>query len=662
MSSALWSCISDAWMSAIWKILWQGSLSIGIVWAICKLWTRMPPFFKSWLWRLVYLKLLIAFVWSTPLQVPIPAPVLSAPVVAVRSAPSIGAQQNRNTGEAFHAATPAHGAVREPNDSRLPISAELAGVLMLSWVVGVLLWSRRLVGEWSTVRALSAECIPVDDERLIADVSELCARLGIRRVPALIMHRTCGPMLLGLRHPTIILPDRVLRQMSREDLRPVLAHELAHLKRGDLLWDLVASIAQGLFFFHPLIRLSRREFALAQEMACDAVSMEALSVGPDYYGQTLLSTIKNCVSSRPTVATAGIGESYHALERRLIAMSRAIKLSKRLKIVLVIALAGLAIAGLVPLTARMRGKGNIHIVYKSVWSRPALPKEWVDDHIAGLHERLVRELGPKRLDVVAYNEKAFKAAWQIRYKPQTEVGRADYWGTPTEMVWVFDRFGHSFFASYNGKYVASGPPSTFGLRPRRKGYGNDLLISELGRGRLEEDVPYLGFTQPGLRFYNAKRHLTRNASGWEERWKERAGNRLEYVYRYNRLRQPVSLELRFRNHVSERYQFSDPVRFQGVYYPKTVVHTNYYHYKGKAFAAEIATYKAISVSNEALSGTGFDVERPPKDTYIQDLRPEFTNDSSHGLIYTYRNTKRTLSETSAIMAARWRSGDRHLSR
>ena len=68
--------------------------------------------------------------------------------------------------------------------------------------------------------------------------------------------------------------------MNNDELKPVIAHELAHLKRGDLLWGLIASIAQGLFFFHPLIRLIRREYTLAQEMACDAVSMEVLGSGP----------------------------------------------------------------------------------------------------------------------------------------------------------------------------------------------------------------------------------------------------------------------------------------------------------------------------------------------------------------------------------------------
>ncbi|MEN6355703.1 MAG: M56 family metallopeptidase [Armatimonadota bacterium] len=648
MSSAILKCISDAWMDAAWKILWQGSLSIVIIWGICRLWTKMPPFFKSWLWRLVYLKLLITFVCIAPLQVPIPASALSKPTVAVKSVPLTQPKQAKDINIMFQAPTPAHKTVPLHHDAKLPIFSVLPDILMAVWLVGVLLWARRLLRELNTVRILSSECIPIDDERILSDMAQLCARLGIRRIPKLMMHHTCGPMLVGLCHQTIILPDRVLKQMSKDDLRPAIAHELAHLKRHDLQWNMVASITQGLCFFNPLIGLSRREFALTQEMACDAISIETIELGSEYYSKTLLAIIRNCVSSRPTIAAAGVGESYHALERRLIEMSRSIVLSKRNKIIFVTALIVLAIAILVPWKARMQAQNNIHIVYKSVWSRPALPKEYVDNHIAGMHKELLRQWGPKWTNGMSYTEKVFKADWKKRYKSQAnEVGHAEYWGTPTKMVWVYDRFGGSYFTSYNGKYVFQGQ-QVYGLRPHQKDEGSGyLLVSDLDRGRLEEAVPYLGFVQPGLLFYNAKRQMTPDASGWEER--ARLGP--EYVYHYNHLRQPVSLELRMGRIVHERYEFSNYVRFQGIDYPKTVVQTRYLFDGGKPCVFEVTTYKAISIDNKPLSKS-FDVERPPKGVRVQDLRHEFTSDPGRGLNYTYKDIRHTVTETSAILAAK----------
>ena len=606
----------------------------------------MPPFFKSWLWRLVYIKLLISFIWITPLQLPVAVPILSKPEVSVSSITLTKTQQADYANTVIHAQSPVHNVVVERHQNTHVLTTErLPDTLMLLWLIGVAVWAERLFREWNAVRVLLSECAPVNDKYVIDDMIEMCVRLGIHKTPTLMVHSNCGPMLVGMRYPTIILPEGVMRQMSKDDLRPALAHELAHLKRGDLLWSLVASIAQGLFFFNPLIWLSRRELVLAQEMACDAFSIEALAFESDYYGQMLLSTIKNCVSSRPRIITAGIGESYYALERRLIAMSRAIKLSRRQTFILVIVLIGLALAGVVPWRAKVRAQNNIHIVYKSVWSRPALPKEYVSERLAGTHEDDLKQWGPrsKWTNGMIDTEKAIISSWRARYKPQAdEVGQADYWGTPTDSVWVFDRFGNSYFTSYNGKYVAQGQPSTFGLRPRRKDEGiGYLLISNIDRGRFEESVPYLGFVQPGLSVYSTERKaMTKTVSGWEEH-----SLGLPYTFQYNRHHQPVSLMFGL-----EKYEFSEYVRFKGIDYPKTVVHTKYWISSGKRFVDEVTTYKALSIDNKPLRKTGFDAERPPKGVHIQDLRPEFTNDTGRELNYTYRNTKLTVTETSAMLS------------
>ena len=214
--------------------------------------------------------------------------------------------------------------------------------------------------------------------------------------------------------------------------------------------------------------------------------------------------------------------------------------------------------------------------------------------------------------------------------------------TPTDSVWVFDRFGSSYFTSYNGKYVAEGQPGIFGLRPRRKDEGiGYILISNLDRGRFEESVPYLGFVQPGLSVYSTeKKAMTKTASGWEEH-----SFGLPYTFQYNRHHQPVSLNLLG----GKKYEFSEYVRFKGVDYPKTVVYTKYLISNGKKIIDEVTTYKALSIDNKPLSKS-FDMERPPKGIQVQDLRPEFTKDTGRGLNYTYRNTKLTVTETSEMLS------------
>src|SRR3546814_8140732 len=67
-----------------------------------------------------------------------------------------------------------------------------------------------------------------------------------------------------------------------------MAHELVHLRRGDLWLGWVPATAQWLFCFHPLVRWAMREYALNRESACDAQVMQHDQAAPQDYGRLLL--------------------------------------------------------------------------------------------------------------------------------------------------------------------------------------------------------------------------------------------------------------------------------------------------------------------------------------------------------------------------------------
>src|SRR2546423_130675 len=95
---------------------------------------------------------------------------------------------------------------------------------------------------------------------LLAAAVELGGRLGLRR-PAELRSgpEVPSPLLIGLTRPAVMLPQALLSDGSRAELRGFLAHELAHVKRGDLWWNGLTSLAHGLFPFHPLVWLAGAE-------------------------------------------------------------------------------------------------------------------------------------------------------------------------------------------------------------------------------------------------------------------------------------------------------------------------------------------------------------------------------------------------------------------
>src|SRR5437879_13402609 len=70
------------WAGAIGRACWQGGVAIAMVWALCRLIPRLPGRIQCWLWRLAYLKLLVALLWAVPLELPVLPPQASASPLA----------------------------------------------------------------------------------------------------------------------------------------------------------------------------------------------------------------------------------------------------------------------------------------------------------------------------------------------------------------------------------------------------------------------------------------------------------------------------------------------------------------------------------------------------------------------------------------------------
>jgi bla regulator protein BlaR1 len=125
-----------------------------------------------------------------------------------------------------------------------------------------------------------------------------------------------------------------------------LCHELTHIKRADLWLGSVPAIAERAFFFHPLVHLAAREYALCREAACDAHVLAVLDAAPQEYGRLLLGL--GVSRTRTSLAAAGAPWSFSTLKRRIAMLDSPSPRStgSRLVAAAVIGIAALAIAPL----------------------------------------------------------------------------------------------------------------------------------------------------------------------------------------------------------------------------------------------------------------------------------------------------------------------------
>lgn len=74
-----------------------------------------------------------------------------------------------------------------------------------------------------------------------------------------------SPFVMGLFRPVIYLPFA----MREEDLPNVLAHERAHIARGDHIWKSLGFLLLSVYWFDPLLWLAWILFCRDLELACD---------------------------------------------------------------------------------------------------------------------------------------------------------------------------------------------------------------------------------------------------------------------------------------------------------------------------------------------------------------------------------------------------------
>lgn len=156
------------------------------------------------------------------------------------------------------------------------------------WLAGVMALSVRLFGGWMAVRRLQSSTKASAPRPVYAAFLRLARSMGItRRVDLFICQRIAGPVAVGILRSAIILPAAALSHLSPEQLEVVIAHELAHIRRADYLWNMLQTMVETLFFFHPAVWWLGNRTRQLRELCCDDEAVAACG-DPMVYATALL--------------------------------------------------------------------------------------------------------------------------------------------------------------------------------------------------------------------------------------------------------------------------------------------------------------------------------------------------------------------------------------
>ena len=357
MSISAFNELSANWAALLWKASWQGAAALLLILIVSRVVRQIPAQVQCWLWRLAFLKLLIAGIAIAPMELrwlpPLETASIEVPPIVVASAIPLALHFLTEEGSPRLAVATALPTV--PDGGGAPPTAPIARLsgtswLLIGWFIGVAACCVNLVWQWSRIRKMVSTLPSVTDEALQQCVAENCHKMRMNCQPELrVSNKPGSPCLIGVVRPVIMLPSAVLQSCSAEALNAALLHELAHIKRRDLLWNWLPALAEVLFFFHPLMWLARREWRLAQEIATDELALSVSRMDAARYAGLLVELVAKCRTTtiRPHLAV-GVSETYSQLSRRMSAMMTFHKLTTRRRFAIGAAVLIIAVGGIVP--------------------------------------------------------------------------------------------------------------------------------------------------------------------------------------------------------------------------------------------------------------------------------------------------------------------------
>ena len=193
--------------------------------------------------------------------------------------------------------------------------------LWLFGTVAVLAGTLTRTARFRRRMTVAAQIVSPEVQRL---ADEIGASLGLRRIPAVhTTHAHISPMVWWTFGPVrVLVPSTLLAALSKDELRCILAHELAHVRRRDHLVRWLEWLACAAFWWNPVAWWARRRLRAAEEFCTDALAVSSVEAGRRAYGGSLLRAI-DLITALPTSRPPAFASAAHAdrpgakLEERL---------------------------------------------------------------------------------------------------------------------------------------------------------------------------------------------------------------------------------------------------------------------------------------------------------------------------------------------------------
>lgn len=156
-------------------------------------------------------------------------------------------------------------------------------LIVTLWLLGSALFLLRLLGSISYIYYLKSRMNFPTDEYWTDLVANLSQKSGLNKSVDLVESALVrSPVVIGHLKPMILFPIGVINRLAPEEVEAILAHELAHVIRHDYIFNIIQSLVEALFYYHPAVWWLSSQIRNERESACDDIAISLINSKMNY--------------------------------------------------------------------------------------------------------------------------------------------------------------------------------------------------------------------------------------------------------------------------------------------------------------------------------------------------------------------------------------------
>lgn len=147
-------------------------------------------------------------------------------------------------------------------------------IIVWTWLLGCALFLVKLVGGIVYLKSLINTGNPIENNAILKRFNDLTRRIKFsRKILLLESAKIQTPMMLGHLKPVILFPIGLINKLEIEEVEAILAHEISHIFRNDYLVNIIQSLVEVLFYYHPAVWWISANIKSERENCCDDLAL-----------------------------------------------------------------------------------------------------------------------------------------------------------------------------------------------------------------------------------------------------------------------------------------------------------------------------------------------------------------------------------------------------